>query len=148
MYSIIFNANISHFPSLPPSLSFHRHCWQLYEQELVQQYSHEITTWEEVDYAYISYYTREGVAQKVRTGDEERKEKEKAELQRKILEALEIKKRELLERLMAAHREFVKSVRLEGKELEHSKEISHAFVYSYFHTVPGQMCQKRCSEIM
>ena len=60
------------------------------------------------------------------------------EMEKSFLEALDLKREELIHKLKAAQEEFMKGLTIESESVNHLLQISKAFVYSYFKAVPGQ----------
>ena len=95
--------------------------------------------WDDIDYAYIEYYTSEHYSQAMRQAWEQKKREEKQALERRFLEALEYRRRGLLQKLWIAQEKFMQGITMDMEELDHLLCISNAFVYSYFNPVPDQV---------
>lgn len=130
---------MAHLPYIIPFFLTYRQYWQLYEQAISELYTHETTVWDDIDYAYIEYYTSEHYSRTVRDAWEQRKMEEKQALQQRFLEALEHKRKGLLQKLRAAQEKFMEGITMDMEELDHLLCISNAFVYSYFNPVPDQV---------
>lgn len=116
-----------------------RQLLQLIEETILAQYMDDIAQWDEVDYAYIEEYM--GVEQRNLYYNRDRKQRmqEALALKQKIMQNFELKRQELLMKLEQAHRKFLESLEEESRNIFMHAQISHAFVFSYFRAVPGEL---------
>ena len=98
-----------------------------------------LQVWKDNDFAYISHYLGDELAESIWMGEEEdRIRQEKARLEAMVREALDFQQVELIRKLRLAQRKFMIGLENEAEELEHLLSISRAFIYSYFQRVPEQ----------
>lgn len=110
----------------------------LHEKAVVEEYQQTIDVWNNWEYAYIDYYIGDEFSQLARKADQARELEAKQLLQKRIMEAFEFKRRELLEKLKAVQKQLKMDLTIEKGQLDHFLRISRAFVFSYFERVPNQ----------
>ena len=110
----------------------------LHEKAVVEEYEQTIDVWNNWEYAYIDYYMGDEFSQLARKANQARELEAKQLLQKRIIEAFEFKRWELLEKLKAAQKQLMMDLTIEKGQLDHFLKISRAFVFSYFKRVPNQ----------
>lgn len=98
----------------------------------MESYDEVNNAWSEVDYAYIGHYLGEEYVAEVRKAEKIKQEEAKAFYEKKLREALDFQRSELLQKLRNTRKEFLMGMQVEAQEMSSLLEISRAFVYSYF----------------
>ncbi len=121
--------------------TFYRHNHDLYYEGILEDHYRIIQVWDEVDFAYMSYFLGQEFSENIRKKEQDEICLKKEKMEMFVKEALDFQHRELMQKLVIAQKKFMSGLENEVEDLEHLVCISRAFIYSYFKGAPEQTLQ-------
>jgi hypothetical protein len=118
-----------------------------YHTNVIAEYYEMVDNWDEVDYAYIELYIGTECMERIKESDKKRKLQEAIISEQSLIEALELKREELLLKLEQAHQQFVEMLQNDMNNMSIQDRITRAFVYSYFDCIPDANLQQLIEKV-